>query len=527
MSRLALILTLAIGVCPAQEYHVSPDGSDDGDGRSAATAWRTLLRASREEYQPGDRILLRSGAEHAGTLRLRVAGGGDPARPVEVTSTGERPATIVAGDGDGVCLIHSGVTVRNLIVKGSGREGNKGVGVRASNNRPGGDKRSGIRIRGVEVSGFTKAGILIEGRAADGSDSGFQDVLIEACKVTDGVHHGIHSFGPEQPKGSWKYPHAGITVRGCEVSGITGDPDKHDNHSGNGIFLGSVDGALIERCCAHDNGARNGSKTGGPVGIWTYCSRKVVIQHCESYANRSGARPLDGGGFDLDGGVVESVLQYNYSHDNDGAGYLVYSYEKAPHEFRDNIVRFNVSVNDGRRGEYGGIVVGHHGDRNVNTTVHNNLVIVGPAAEGKSFALVSAQTEGMKVFNNVFVVRKGAFLVGTWGLKPGKGLQLSGNTWLVEGKPQLLQGNAGCGDFEEWVKKGDLDVASVKDTTAALSEKVPEAAAVYWPREPASAGALFKAAGNSAIEPSLPAFPAADFLGRPIRSSRFAGPYAP
>jgi hypothetical protein len=505
--RRALALTLLLGTsCHPATVHVVPIHSN-------------LATWGIGELQPGDRLHLQADGEYHGTLTLKIAGGGDPARPVEITSDGARPATILAGDGDGIVVSDSGVTIRNLILKGAGA----GCGVRVTNSRPGGDKRCAIRISGLVISGFGRAGIRVEGAAGDKSDSGFRDVLIESCRVFDGVHYGIWSDGYEQPRGSWKYPHADVTVRGCEVYGIRGDPDKHDNHSGNGIMIGAVDGALIERCCAHDNGARNGSHNGGPVGIWTYCARKVVIQHCESYANRSGERPVDGGGFDLDGGVVESVMQYNYSHDNDGAGYLVYSYKDAPHEFRDNVVRFNISVHDGRRGEYGGIAVGHHGDQNVNSLIHNNLVIVRPEKGAKVCALVSAQTRDMKVFNNVFVARKGAYLAGTWGLRVGDDLRLEGNTWLAEGEPALLQGNAVCGSLKEWLEKGGLRSGDFVDQ---FQCPLPEAP-TCMPQSVTTLGRLLRPRGEASPAVDVPGAPDRDFLGSPISSSRFAGPYAP
>jgi hypothetical protein len=513
--RASLALTVLLGCSPlpaSTDHRLAP-----GDLRGAGT----------REYQPGDRLLLEAGAEYRGTLTLKIAGGGDPRRPVEITSDGEKPATILAGDDDGLFISDSGVVVKNLCLMGSGRGTNRGCGVRMFNGRPGGDKRSGIRISGLKVSGFSRAGISVESWPEDRSDSGFKDVVIENCNVYDGVHYGIWSNGPEQPRGSWKYPHAAITVRGCEVYGIEGDPAKHDNHSGNGIMIGSVDGALIERCCAHDNGGRNGSHHGGPVGIWSYCARKVVIQHCESYANRSGERPIDGGGFDLDGGVVESVMQYNYSHDNDGAGYLMYSYKDAPHEFRDNIVRFNVSIYDGRRGEYGGIVVGHHGNHNVDSLIHHNLVAVRPQEKAKACALIMAQTRDMKVLNNVFIVRKGAYLAGTWGLKPGEGLRLAGNRWLVEGEPVLLQGNDPCESLEKWLEKAGLRGGEQKNQVARLEGPVIEKAPTCWPSGPATLGELFRPDPDQPSAVDVSGVPERDFLGRPVVTSRFAGPYSP
>ena len=73
------------------------------------------------------------------------------------------------------------------------------------------------------------------------------------------------------------------------------------------------------------------------VGIWTYASNRVTIRSSESYGNRTGGH-ADGGGFDLDGGVTNSVIEYCYSHDNDGPGFLVWNYEGAPHRLAGNIL---------------------------------------------------------------------------------------------------------------------------------------------------------------------------------------------
>ena len=56
----------------------------------------------------------------------------------------------------------------------------------------------------------------------------------------------------------------------------------------------------------------------------------------------------------LDGGVRNSIVQYNYSHDNDGAGYLLAQFEGG-RAFYNNVIRYNVSENDGQKNSYGGI----------------------------------------------------------------------------------------------------------------------------------------------------------------------------
>ena len=119
---------------------------------------------------------------------------------------------------------------------------------------------------------------------------------------------------------------------------------------------------------------------------------------------------LDGGGFDLDGGVTNSVLQYNYSHDNDGAGYLVYSYPDAPYTCRNNTVRYNISQNDGRKHHFGAILVG--GDLR-DTNIYNNTLYVSPdcpillltnsTTGATPCALILSGGKNTRCFNNIIL----------------------------------------------------------------------------------------------------------------------------
>jgi hypothetical protein len=62
----------------AVDYHLSPSGNDANDGRTPATAWRTIGKANAFALQPGDRMLFEGGAHFEGTLSLDGSDGGDP-----------------------------------------------------------------------------------------------------------------------------------------------------------------------------------------------------------------------------------------------------------------------------------------------------------------------------------------------------------------------------------------------------------------------------------------------------------------
>jgi hypothetical protein len=157
--------------------------------------------------------------------------------------------------------------------------------------------------------------------------------------------------------------------------------------------------SVKKRCVAFNNGWLSNSREGGPIGIWAHDSNDITIQHNESYDNRTGGKH-DGGGFDLDGGVTNSVVQYNYAHGNDGAGYLLAQYDKA-RPFERNVVRFNISENDGRKNAYGAI----HGFGDLGKTdVYNNTVYLEPSDCGRPAGIVLSHGSQLviRVLNNIF-----------------------------------------------------------------------------------------------------------------------------
>src|SRR5262249_27200436 len=105
---------------------------------------------------------------------------------------------------------------------------------------------------------------------------------------------------------------------------------------------------------------------------------RITIQYCKAYKNRTGGA-ADGGGFDFDGGVSHSVMQYNWSRDNDGPGYMIWNYAHANRPITDNVIRYNVSDRDARRHAYGAIHLGTAGEPLRGILVHDNTVYMRPS----------------------------------------------------------------------------------------------------------------------------------------------------
>jgi hypothetical protein len=134
-----------------------------------------------------------------------------------------------------------------------------------------------------------------------------------------------------------------------------------------------VSGGTIERSVAHDNGSLCDSK-GGPVGIWTYDSERITIQYNESYLTHTAL--ADGGGFDLDQNTRNTIVQYNYSHNNDGAGFLMAHSPNNSNHY-GNIIRYNISENDSRKRSSGGIVIWA---RTQGDEIYQNTVYMSPVS---------------------------------------------------------------------------------------------------------------------------------------------------
>jgi hypothetical protein len=435
------VMSCASGAAAAT-YYVSLAGHDGNSGTSSAAPWRSLAPVNALRLQPGDRVLLRGGDVFEGALEFDASDAGTATAPVEVGSYGTGRATIRVAGGTGIVVYNAGgFRIRDLNVVSAGSAES---GILFFTDLAGGVKLPFIRVESVEVRGFGRDGLEV---GSWNGATGYRDVRLTGVTAHGNARTGIIVYA-QLPN-----VHQDVYVGYSRAFDNPGIPSATSN-TGSGIVLGGVNGGTVERSVAWANG-RLSQASGGPVGIWAYDSTRIVLQHNESFDNRTSGR-ADGGGFDLDQNVSASVMQYNYSHGNDGSGYLL-AHSLPGDAHRGNVVRFNISENDGRRNGYAAIEVW---GRVLDTEIYNNTVFLAPAASGTPAALrvhntsiESQDAVRLKIRNNLLQTTGGLPLVevSSSQLDGASGLRFEANAYYSSGAAFVVRwGGATYSDLPGW-----------------------------------------------------------------------------
>jgi hypothetical protein len=422
--KICFIIVFAGQQSFATNYYVSNTGNDSNSGTSIANAWETITKINGTIFNPGDIILFEGGETFSGSLFFDSNDANGNTNYVTITSFGTSRATIDAGNDYGITIYNTaGIEVNELIFSGSGVGSNSNSGIIAYNDLSGNIKLNEIKITNCEVFGFRDYGIQI---GSENEISGFNNVLIENNKVFDCLDNGIGSYG-EFSSTKVGYAHSNIIVRNCEVYNITGY--NVGSHSGNGIVLSDVQNSTVEYCVVYDCGSGN-TNCGGPVGIWYWDSDNVTIQYSEAY-NISSGTGCDGAGFDLDGGTTNGTMQYNYSHDNDGGGFLVGQFSNS-RPMNNIIVRYNISENDGLTNR-GSIFLFNLQNPMSNIYIYNNTIYSNLVTTNNSNAIIrflnaSNITDNININNNIFFTENTSKLID---IPNGHSVTIKGNSYYA------------------------------------------------------------------------------------------------
>lgn len=436
--------------CPNNTYYVSASGNDSNNGLTPSEAWRSVSKINNMSIKPGDVVLFEGGQVFEGPLQFRSDDANDASNPVEVSSYGTGRATISVNKGNGIDIYNTaGFRINNLIVAGNNTTADKSAGIQFYNDLPNNVKLDFAEVKNCEVYGFRDFGIVIGAWNGNSPNAGFKNVLIENNKVHDIADVGISSYGYFSGTKTG-YAHSNVTVRNCEVYNIPGYARTDGQHSGNGILLSDVQNSVIEYSTVYNSGSGNAKKSGGPVGIWYWDADQVIIQHNEVYGMKSGTAK-DGGGFDLDGGVTNGIMQYNYSHDNEGGGFLIGQFPGA-RSMRNITVRYNISQNDAATN--GGSVYLFNGEGRYDMTdihVYNNTLYASNAPAIHMLGW-NQMTENINFFNNILYSTNGESLLH---VPSGHNARFAGNIYHATGAFNMSYKGTNYGSLESFRSTGN------------------------------------------------------------------------
>ena len=301
-------------------YFNTSMGSDSNNCQTPATACKTISHLNAIALPANAAVLFAGGQTFSGGISLTAAN--VPQGPITFAFYGNGSPTISSGLS--ACLLAANLS--NVMVTGltcvSNNVSNATAGISIANALSGNTTLSGPTVTNNTVSGYGFNGIEVIG---NNGQSGFNGIKISGNTVHDVTgnsgttaltacidlsarvgygHNNVHSNAMLQ----------GNTVYNC-----TGSTTASTNWSGSGIFVAETTNATLQHNVAHDFGVNSSNQD--PVGVWTNDSTNVTIQLNEAYNGKT-----KGDGFDCDGGVTNCILQYNFSHDNAGAGLLFCSY---------------------------------------------------------------------------------------------------------------------------------------------------------------------------------------------------------
>jgi len=435
-------------------YYVdATNGSDSNNGTSQATPWKTLGKVNATTFSQGDSILLRAGQQWI--EQLNPKGSGVAGNPITIGAYGDGPRpyidgrNVAGGGSGGAAVLLQNVsywTISGLEVVNDNGKNNIGTVNSPGANRSGilvnntsGTGKHGITIinnyvhdvNGCSVcSGAnpqTNGGIAVLADAMNGLSNGASSW--EGVQILDNIVENVGRTGivfNDYSTGFLFYLVSqdalskNLTISGNRLKNIDSDGIIVSGSINNMIDHNVVDGAGLVTV--------SGSSEPGSVGMFVAKTTNSVMQYNEVSGVQT--HVVDGEAYDIDLLTSNTVVQYNYSHDNEGGAFLLMG---GNFSGTGGVVRYNLSVNDayGANGVFtlsSGLMSG--------VNIYNNTVYIAPGLNAHPTYQEgwSGDNNNSWYFRNNVIVNLGT---GTWVQPKGTGTVISNN---------LIYGNHTAGE---------------------------------------------------------------------------------
>jgi hypothetical protein len=440
MKKLLTLITLVFlsSATRATNYYVKKSGNDAFSGLSIASAWQTLTNINSKDFNANDSIFFEGGSVFNGNIYLSEEDSGTATQPIFISSYGTGTATIFANKSFGLYAYNTGgIHIHKLNFEGLHPDSSKNTGVIFYTDNPLGIKYKHIWLSNLNVSGF-KNGIQLG--SYDSSYPGYSGINMINLNVFNNLQDGINTYDISDNK-VLNYAHDSLFISHCYLN----------NNGSSGLVLGGVNGGTIERVKASRSGHLHNK---GVVGIWAWNSKKLTFQFCIADSTKTDGG--DGGGFDIDGGTENCIIQYCYSFFNDGPGYMHCDYPKS-RATQNNTIRYNISEYDGQQPyrDKSSLMFISWGTGIKNCLMYNNTSVIGNKANGLISGLqgiilddydTAPKINNCKAFNNIVYANGDSnFLIRVYNGKAFKidtnALQFAYNVYYASNSSSQKWGN--------------------------------------------------------------------------------------
>lgn len=328
-----------------------------------------------------------------------------------------------------------------------------------------------MSVKNSEITGFAPVSgspnggeIWIIGYAMNGNKGPLNNIQIlnnslHGATITspDGVGVGGYGYGQNITN---------VLVQGNTVYNL-GMPAAE---TGAGILANGWKTGTIQRNQVHDIGA-NVTSCGGTSGIETYNSNAVTVAYNEVFnvqPSPAYTAGCDWNGIDLDGGTTNSTVEYNYTHNNAGAGYLGYNGNPSGTTWGPNTYRYNISENDDwEAAEGGAFAIVPNAPQNTvsiySNTLFNNLAERGNATPACFYFGYAAGTwaSGSLIEDNICDINNPSGGANLYNNPYGQtGMTLSNNLYFSSSNPTWIWGNTSYNSIALWQAAG-LETAAI------------------------------------------------------------------
>ena len=425
-------------------YYVAGGTGSGGDG-SFTNPWQSITvvndNIAAGHILPGDYLEFQRGNTFPGKLVFNNYGGA-PGAPITIRDYGDPSASlpiIQAGSGTGISVRGAGYfDISNLEIAGNynpvtNPTASDGDGIEFLDTNS--SNLASISLHDLNIHGFGQlaglhpfgdagCGILFyDGQYRPSQGYAYDVITISRCDISNCDRAGIELWDDRsdasQPYTQLMY--ADVQIDHVQVHKIM--PPRPALSiavfMGEGILMVAVENAVVERCQVYDDGSlldNNGNRLVQVAGIGIWCSHSdhVLFQDNEVHDNHSQTEE-DEGGLAFGRWTTNSIMQYNYTHDNDGYGYMLESNGLTQLMPENTIIRFNISENDSRQSRYGALLFEDWAASDV--SVYNNTFYVsdnglGDPSNGNYYVPAAIRLDAddstprgaptIAVYNNIF-----------------------------------------------------------------------------------------------------------------------------